>query len=173
MCHQLLLAGQEQEPVMSSCTGGDWKGFSSLLFTGSHFADKQHPLHHSEWLSWGFHRGKTLETLLSTAHAPSNAESRRGRSWAPNKLGPQGDIGRALNLDSTFNVSFHYFTDPTEPTSISERLAKCRGIKLLMDNSPKNAFWQLYCLAHREKSRCTFRTRNYPGNSRNGHPRAR
>lgn len=48
-----------------------------------------------------------------------------------------------------------------------------QGIKLLADNSPKNAFWQLYCLAHREKSRCTFRTSKNSDNSLNGHPKAR
>lgn len=42
-----------------------------------------------------------------------------------------------------------------------------------MDNSPKNAFWQLYCLAHGEKSRCTFRSRKNSDNSLNGPPKAR
>lgn len=60
---------------------------------------------------------------------------------------PPGAVGRPERLLGMFDVSFHQFVHPTEPASISERLSKCRGIKLLVYNGPQNAFWQLYGLS--------------------------
>lgn len=75
-----------------------------------------------------------------------SGEERQVPGYGQNPPGPRGAIRRALKPVGMFDVGFRRFMNPTEPTSISKRLSKCRGIKLLIYNGPKNAFWQLYCL---------------------------
>lgn len=59
---------------------------------------------------------------LALPGQPSGAQSGEERQvpgHAQDTPGPRGAVGRAVKLLGMFDVSFHRFTNPTEPTSIS------------------------------------------------------